>query len=197
VDALVESQCSAECTASVAPDPSAQLGVWCEVLGPVHTTGVDVQLNGDLRSHQPPRVVHHLVSEQIEVADVQVRRREAGQRLSASVLSLLDDRFAAAWESWGDFNARSRRRRKGMATYRLVRYAGDFVVLAAGTRRMSPWPDRGRSAHPVTRRVDSRVIRVQSGLYGWSGVSSRARRAQWAPWSRSDWAMVVRPAGAA
>ena len=34
----------------------------------------------------------------------------------------------------GDFNARSYRRRKGLATYRLVRYADDFVVLVAGTR---------------------------------------------------------------
>jgi hypothetical protein len=63
---------------------------------------------------------------------------------SESALSLLDDRFAAAWESWGDFNARSRRRRKGMATYRLVRYAGDFVVLVPGTRRMrAPGPTAG------------------------------------------------------
>ena len=34
----------------------------------------------------------------------------------------------------GDFNARHRRRRKGLATYRLVRYADDFVVLVTGTR---------------------------------------------------------------
>src|SRR5918995_303682 len=54
--------------------------------------------------------------------------------LANIALSILDDHFAKAWESWGDFNARSRRRRKGMATYRLVRYADDFVVLVAGTR---------------------------------------------------------------
>jgi RNA-directed DNA polymerase len=54
--------------------------------------------------------------------------------LSNIALSILDDHFVAAWESWGDFNARSYRRRKGLATYRLVRYADDFVVLVAGTR---------------------------------------------------------------
>jgi RNA-directed DNA polymerase len=54
--------------------------------------------------------------------------------LANIALSGLDEHFAEAWESWGDFNARSRRRRKGMATYRLVRYADDFVVLVAGTR---------------------------------------------------------------
>src|SRR5207237_2823290 len=34
----------------------------------------------------------------------------------------------------GDSSARHRRRRKGLATYRLVRYADDFVVLVNGTR---------------------------------------------------------------
>ncbi|HZA75170.1 MAG TPA: hypothetical protein VE623_02140, partial [Acidimicrobiales bacterium] len=33
--------------------------------------------------------------------------------LANIALSLLDEHFAEAWESWGDFNARSRRRRKG------------------------------------------------------------------------------------
>jgi hypothetical protein len=52
--------------------------------------------------------------------------------LANIALSLLDEHFAEAWESWGDFNARSRRRRKGMATYRLVK----------GTRTTSSswWP---------------------------------------------------------
>ncbi len=54
--------------------------------------------------------------------------------LANIALSVLDDHFVAAWEAWGDFNARSYRRRKGSATYRLVRYADDFVVLVAGTR---------------------------------------------------------------
>jgi RNA-directed DNA polymerase len=54
--------------------------------------------------------------------------------LSNIALSVLDDHFAVAWEAWGDFNARSYRRRKGLATYRLVRYADDFVVMVSGTR---------------------------------------------------------------
>jgi len=54
--------------------------------------------------------------------------------LANIALSVLDDHFVAAWESWGDFNARSYRRRKGHATYRIVRYADDFVVMVAGTR---------------------------------------------------------------
>jgi RNA-directed DNA polymerase len=54
--------------------------------------------------------------------------------LSNIALSVLDDHFVAAWESWGDSSTRSYRRRKGLATYRLVRYADDFVVMVAGTR---------------------------------------------------------------
>ena len=54
--------------------------------------------------------------------------------LSNIALSVLDEHFAAAWEGWGDFNARSYRRRKGLATYRIVRYADDFVCMVAGSR---------------------------------------------------------------
>ena len=55
--------------------------------------------------------------------------------LANIALSVLDDRFAGAWASMmADDGARRGRRRKGLATYRLVRYADDFVVLVAGTR---------------------------------------------------------------
>lgn len=54
--------------------------------------------------------------------------------LANIALSALDDHFAEAWEAWGGFNSRAYRRRKGLATYRLVRYADDLVVLVAGDR---------------------------------------------------------------
>ena len=54
--------------------------------------------------------------------------------LANVALSVIDDHFAEAWAAMGDFNDRAYRRRKGLATYRLVRYADDFVVLVAGTR---------------------------------------------------------------
>ena len=54
--------------------------------------------------------------------------------LANVALSVLDDHFVEAWEAMGDFNDRASRRRRGLATYRLVRYADDFVVLVAGTR---------------------------------------------------------------
>jgi RNA-directed DNA polymerase len=55
--------------------------------------------------------------------------------LANIALSVLDDHFAEAWQ--GDMATRvdrARRRRQGRATYRLVRYADDFVVMVAGTK---------------------------------------------------------------
>lgn len=54
--------------------------------------------------------------------------------LANIALSVLDDHFTAAWAAMGDSSARHRRRRRGEATYRLIRYADDFVVVVHGTR---------------------------------------------------------------
>ncbi|CAN5549393.1 group II intron reverse transcriptase/maturase [soil metagenome] len=55
--------------------------------------------------------------------------------LANIALSVLDDHFAEAWTSFGkNAQVRQKRRLKGLPTYRLVRYADDFVVLVAGTR---------------------------------------------------------------
>jgi RNA-directed DNA polymerase len=73
--------------------------------------------------------------------------------LSNIALSVLDEHFVAAWETWGDFNARSYRRRKGLATYRVVRYADDFVVMVAGTQ-----------AHAETLRAEVAEVLQPMGL---------------------------------
>jgi RNA-directed DNA polymerase len=54
--------------------------------------------------------------------------------LANIALSVLDDHFARAGGEQASVAARQRRRRHGLANYRLVRYADDFVVLVAGTR---------------------------------------------------------------
>jgi len=54
--------------------------------------------------------------------------------LANIALSVLDDHFTAAWSAMGDSSARHRRRARGEATYRLVRYADDFVVLVHGSK---------------------------------------------------------------
>ncbi len=54
--------------------------------------------------------------------------------LANIALSVLDEHFARAWQTVsGTTYQRTKRRRNGLANYRIVRYADDFVVLVAGT----------------------------------------------------------------
>jgi RNA-directed DNA polymerase len=53
--------------------------------------------------------------------------------LANVALSVLDEHFDAQWRSWSQRH-RITRRRKGLGTWRLVRYCDDFVVLVNGTR---------------------------------------------------------------
>ena len=51
-------------------------------------------------------------------------------------LSALDQHYARAWEAMGQkWHQRDAIRRRGGATYRLIRYADDFVICVAGERR--------------------------------------------------------------
>lgn len=54
--------------------------------------------------------------------------------LSNLALSVLDEHAARAWQAMGTASQRHDRRQRGEATWRLVRYADDFVVMVAGTR---------------------------------------------------------------
>jgi len=54
--------------------------------------------------------------------------------LANVALSVLDDHFAEAWQATGTSTRRRGIRKRGGATYRLVRYADDFVVMVHGTR---------------------------------------------------------------
>jgi RNA-directed DNA polymerase len=54
--------------------------------------------------------------------------------LANLALSVLDEHFETAWAAHPEGWQRSRHRARGGATYRLVRYADDFVVLVNGTR---------------------------------------------------------------
>ncbi|MGH7573408.1 MAG: reverse transcriptase domain-containing protein, partial [Gemmatimonadota bacterium] len=52
--------------------------------------------------------------------------------LANIALSVLDEHFAEAWQAWGSESARWRRRRRGLPTYRIVRYADDCVTRTQG-----------------------------------------------------------------
>src|SRR3954449_2471682 len=55
--------------------------------------------------------------------------------LANIALSALDEHFAHAWAAMGSVNQRYYARKRGEATYRLVRYADDFVICVAGDRQ--------------------------------------------------------------
>jgi RNA-directed DNA polymerase len=53
--------------------------------------------------------------------------------LSNIALSLLDEYFAEQWKGWTQWD-REQRRRKGLGTWKFVRYADDFLILVRGER---------------------------------------------------------------
>src|ERR1019366_5631242 len=60
--------------------------------------------------------------------------------LANIALSVLDEHFAEAWErDMATRPQRETRRRHGEATYRIIRYADDFVVMVHGTRAHAEW----------------------------------------------------------
>ena len=54
--------------------------------------------------------------------------------LANIALSVLDEHFAQAWQAMGDATQRYRHRKRGGGTWRLIRYADDFVVMVFGAR---------------------------------------------------------------
>jgi RNA-directed DNA polymerase len=73
--------------------------------------------------------------------------------LANVALSVLDEHFAEAWQAAGTSYQRSKRRQQGFATYRLVRYADDFVVMVAGT-----------VAHAADLREEIAAVLEKSGI---------------------------------
>ncbi len=54
--------------------------------------------------------------------------------LANIALSALDEHFCAKWDAHGGENRRRAHRRRGGATYRIVRYADDFVIMVCGAK---------------------------------------------------------------
>jgi RNA-directed DNA polymerase len=54
--------------------------------------------------------------------------------LANIALSVLDDFFVEQWRASGNDWQRRKRREKGLATWQLVRYADDFLILVHGTK---------------------------------------------------------------
>jgi RNA-directed DNA polymerase len=74
--------------------------------------------------------------------------------LSNVALSVLDEHAAKVWaRDSATFTARQRRRRHGLANWRLVRYADDFVLVVSGTK-----------AQAETLREEVAAVLTQVGL---------------------------------
>ena len=74
--------------------------------------------------------------------------------LANIALSVLDEHFAEAWQTTMATRVdRSRRRRHGLASYRLIRYADDFVAMVSGTR-----------AHAEALRAEVEALLAPMGL---------------------------------
>ncbi|MFC9769122.1 RNA-directed DNA polymerase, partial [Rhodococcus jostii] len=54
--------------------------------------------------------------------------------LANIALTVLDAHFCAKWDSHGSAYRREVHRKRGGATYRIVRYADDFVIMVVGTK---------------------------------------------------------------
>jgi RNA-directed DNA polymerase len=113
----------------------------------------------------------------IMVESGQVRDTSAGtpqggiaSPLMANIaLSVLDEYFCAQWDSHGDSSTRYRHRKRGGATYRISRYADDFVIMVNGSQAHAEalWEEVGQVLAPLGLRLSeskSRVCHLDEGF---------------------------------
>lgn len=89
--------------------------------------------------------------------------------LANIALSELDDYFHQLWENHRNSWTRARHRQRGGATFRLTRYADDFVVLVNGTRdhAESLWDEIGAILDRVGLRLapeKTRIVHIDEGF---------------------------------
>ena len=95
--------------------------------------------------------------------------RRAGALLANIARSVLDEHFTAKWEALGPYWTRQKLRRQGVPTYRLIRYADDFVVMVGGTKADAEglWEELSTVLSTVGLRLareKSRVCHIDEGL---------------------------------
>lgn len=89
--------------------------------------------------------------------------------LANIALSVLDDHFQQRWDDHRNATARMMYRRRGGATYRLVRYADDFVVMVNGTRTHAEelWSDIAAVLAQVGLRLSpekTKIATIDEGI---------------------------------
>ena len=101
--------------------------------------------------------------------------------LANIALSVLDEHFARKWEELGPYWLRAKRRKQGVATYRLVRYADDFVVMVGGTRADAEalWDETSTVLAPIGLRLSVEKTRVCHIDEGFDFLGCRIQRRSW------------------
>lgn len=89
--------------------------------------------------------------------------------LANIALSELDDYFHQLWENHRNSWTRARHRQRGGATFRLTRYADDFVVLVNGTRDHTEnlWDEIGALLDRIGLRLapeKTRIVHIDEGF---------------------------------
>jgi RNA-directed DNA polymerase len=102
--------------------------------------------------------------------------------LANIALSVLDEHFTQKWEALGPRSTRGQRRRAGVPVMRIIRYADDFVVMVAGSRRDAEAlrDEVGSVLAPIGLRLSeekTRVCHIDEGFdfLGWR-IQRRNRR---------------------
>jgi len=93
----------------------------------------------------------------------------ASPLLANIALSALDEHFCAKWDSHGTGWRRSAHRKRGGATYRIVRYADDFVIMVNGSKAHAEalWEEVSQVIAPLGLRLSetkTRVCHIDEGL---------------------------------
>jgi RNA-directed DNA polymerase len=82
--------------------------------------------------------------------------------LANIALSVLDEHFCAKWDAHRTSQRRDAHRKRGGATYRIIRYADDFVIMVAGTKAHADalWDEVAGVIAPLGLRLSAEKSRV-------------------------------------
>jgi RNA-directed DNA polymerase len=89
--------------------------------------------------------------------------------LANIALTVLDEHFCAKWDAHGTDSRRYKHRKRGGATYRIVRYADDFAIMVMGSKAHADalWEEVSQVLAPLGLRLSqtkSRVCHLDEGF---------------------------------
>ena len=98
--------------------------------------------------------------------------------LANIALTVLDAHFCAKWDSHGSAYRREVHRKRGGATYRIVRYADDFVIMVVGTKAHADalWDEVADVIAPLGLRLSAEKSRVCHLDEGFDFLGYRVQR---------------------